>query len=984
MILKSWAIGFLAVLLLPALNLDAQHVLPGPVTNLQAEVRLPGGTVIHLSWAAADSGTDYEVWRSATGDFAQAEKVNTVRGAVKYDDDLTRAGTSYTYWVKGANAEGVGLASFPVTAVQTNQLWAVPFAGAVFAAPLVATNGTVFLFSRTASGRGELAAYQPDGSRLWVFQCDGWPAQSGVIAPNGNIVFSTEDAAGAIYAVSSVGELVWRTPLNRGMYSALAVDAYGTSYVLADDTSSSTSLYALSTDGVLLWRASVSGSRMDRPSIGLDGTVFAATSMELRALEHGGSTRWKLALPPRRNWFPPALGANGDLHTGLSGPPAPSFLRVAESGLVRASNTLSGVSWNVPREPALSSDGRILFIAERTTALCLNSSGVPIWTNRFSTGFTDPWTAVPAFDALGNAYVISATEVVVINQQGEGAGRFEIPSPPTAPPVLSPNGALYIVSNQRLRALPALAGLDSKSPWPMFRGNPQGTACLQRQTDPPLAPALLPARPFANKVQIESQPSSPPAALVLYRGTATNFADATLIARGRAGELFADDTNAAPGVAYYYWARLENAGGASALSGPVLARAIEVPVKWSVQIPDLTATPPAVGGDGTIYTCGTNRLLAISPVDGAQKWEVSGVVGAPMLSSRGEVVLRTGNTVWSLSQAGKTNWAYEGVYAHDAALPAIGPDGRVVFLATPDEIRARSAVGEDLWRNQVTNHALYPLALANDGSAILMDGQTKWVRISPDGATTAIYDLDAYFQVVAPPVIDAEDTLYYPCLNELVAVRADGTNKWKFPLASIHLPVVGADATVFMGHTIRSRVKAVSAIKPDGTLGWTFEVGDSTTVHLVLSGEALLIAAAGTNLFALDTRSGALAWQMNSPNLQPFGPPALDFDGTLYVPSPGALTALQLKAGPSLVGWPMDRQNPRRSACVARAAFPRLSLVPGANALSVLAPEGAILLRSLNLQSWLRIGVQAPADAPIPWPLPADGVNAAFFRAFPP
>jgi hypothetical protein len=166
----------------------------------------------------------------------------------------------------------------------------------------------------------------------------------------------------------------------------------------------------------------------------------------------------------------------------------------------------------------------------------------------------------------------------------------------------------------------------------MYRRNPSGTSCAQKEIIPPSSPVLRPFSPYANRVRIQCEPTEVPASIEMFRSTTTNFMDAVRLVQGRSGESSIDDTNALPGITYFYWVRLQNAGGISAFSGPVAAAGVGVPVKWFSEIPNLAAAAPAISPEGTIYTCGANRLIALNE-DGSTRWQRDGFNGSPMVGS---------------------------------------------------------------------------------------------------------------------------------------------------------------------------------------------------------------------------------------------------------------------------------------------------------------------------------------------------------------
>ena len=108
----------------------------------------------------------------------------------------------------------------------------------------------------------------------------------------------------------------------------------------------------------------------------------------------------------------------------------------------------------------------------------------------------------------------------------------------------------------------------------------------------------------------------------------------------------------------------------------------------------------------------------------------------------------------------------------------ISADGRVIVPFSSDQIDVRTANGMPLWIAQYTNYVLNPPAVAADGSLSLTFGNTGLMRISRDGLEAQNLELGGYCQAVAPPVLDAEGTVYFPCGNSLIATRANGSNKW--------------------------------------------------------------------------------------------------------------------------------------------------------------------------------------------------------------
>jgi hypothetical protein len=279
---------------------------------------------------------------------------------------------------------------------------------------------------------------------------------------------------------------------------------------------------------------------------------------------------------------------------------------------------------------------------------------------------------------------------------------------------------------------------------------------------------------------------------------------------------------------------------------------------------------------------------------------------------------------------------------------------------------------------------------------------TKLIRLNSDGSTNAVLALSDSFQSVVAPVLDADGTVYLRAGQYLVATRTDGSMKWKLTSAESMQspPAVGPDGTVFAGRSLTNSAwvagstqagslarydQQIVAVRSDGSIRWAYTVGATPSSPALAANGTLLVSAAGY-LFALSAEDGALLWQMDAPSGLTFGSPILDVDGILYVPMTGGLMAMEFTSGPAMSPWPMHRQNPRQSACLARLAAPQARILltkPGLAELELLAPGGAIVLTSQDLHHWQRVRWQPQSSQPMAWPLNI-GEPMGFYRVWSP
>jgi len=329
--------------------------------------------------------------------------------------------------------------------------------------PALDSNGVIYI---TTSG-GELFAFNPDGTRRWVFGSGFESVSTPAVSGDGSVVFGSRNHR--LYSVSATGRKRWEFKTAGWVDASPAIDADGTVYVGSWDKS----FYAVSGDGEKRWEFRTGGPIVSSAAIDDAGHIyFGSHDRKFYAFNPDGSKRWEFATggPITSS---PALGSEGEIY----------FSSV--DGLLHALNSDGSRRWQLrtggitASSPVIGPDGTI-FISVNQTHCAITAEGKLKWRRGF-------WNAPP--DAFGeNAAAVLADDSVVFT----GADNFvmTVPTdkgdvewwwnywlfgPGYSSPLVAPNGVIYVAGLfGRLEALQHNAPL-ANSPWPTFRGNSQRT-----------------------------------------------------------------------------------------------------------------------------------------------------------------------------------------------------------------------------------------------------------------------------------------------------------------------------------------------------------------------------------------------------------------------------------------------------------------------------------------------------------------------------
>ena len=269
--------------------------------------------------------------------------------------------------------------------------------------------------------------------------------------------------------------------------------------------------------------------------------------------------------------------------------------------------------------------------------------------------------------------------------------------------------------------------------------------------------------------------------------------------------------------------------------GDLIALYPDGTLKWKYELDgQILGSTPAIAEDGTIYVgAWDNYLYAMNP-DGTRKWKFNArsadISSSPAIADDGTIYF---GTLWNLGDGGKIfavnpdgteKWYYQTGY-HVSSCPAIGNDGTIYIGSGDDYLYAMWSNGSLRWRFKTGDWIKGPPSIADDGTIYIGSfdgylyalypntGTMKWKCRIGDGSETN-------------PSIANDGTIYIGG-NKLYAVYPNGTLKWSFSIGDgfIHTsaPAISADGTIYFGTDDTGYIYAVN---PDGTQKWRKKIAN--------------------------------------------------------------------------------------------------------------------------------------------------------------
>ncbi len=343
----------------------------------------------------------------------------------------------------------------------------------VFCSPTIAPNGTIYI----GDNDGKIYAVNPEGWIEWSYEVGGIVYSSPTIGPDGTIYVGTSwesgPCSGAVYAIYSNGELIWRYPnpdsgpeyiLN--IASSPAIDTVYDAIYIGGSCMNPWGgiLYAINlNDGTLkyefepdptngsAWMPASPAIREDGMIIIGDysnpkGVIWAINPADFSVYDKiavGGDIRSSAAIDSDRDRI--YFGNSED--TGCN-------LWAYDYNLEKVWEFPTGD--HVPGSPAIGSDGTIYIGSYDNNLYAINPGGTEKW--HYATG--GRIFSSPAIDANNTVYVGSLDhKVYAINSDGTLKWRYDTEGAVYSSPAIGNDGAIYVGSTDgHLHAIGNVSG----------------------------------------------------------------------------------------------------------------------------------------------------------------------------------------------------------------------------------------------------------------------------------------------------------------------------------------------------------------------------------------------------------------------------------------------------------------------------------------------------------------------------------------------
>lgn len=338
-------------------------------------------------------------------------------------------------------------------------------------------------------------------------------------------------------------------------------------------------------------------------------------------------------------------------------------------------------------------------------------------------------------------------------------------------------------------------------------------------------------------------------------------------------------------------------------------------VKWSFNTGGPIVGSPAIA-DGTVYVASLGTwLYAIDQQTGTEKWKLQSrmpIASSPAVAdglvyyvaSTGALAaidVATGQLAWVFAGDFERKFEAKGLHGYPGAAQTI-PDAWDVFTSSPAvangkvyygagdgnvyAVNAKTGILQWKFATGDVVHASPAVAGGSvfigswDGNLYALDADTgtqKWVF---EAGRDPVYHNQVGFQSSAAVV---DGVVYVGCRDAHVYAidAATGRKKWDYPTSKSWVNSTPAvrNGVVYAGTSDTARLMALDA--RTGRLRWLFDAKAYIFSSAALAGELAFIGSHNGKLYAVNTTTGALAWEFQTEASKRDSMKLLNPDGSL-------------------------------------------------------------------------------------------------------
>jgi len=171
----------------------------------------------------------------------------------------------------------------------------------------------------------------------------------------------------------------------------------------------------------------------------------------------------------------------------------------------------------------------------------------------------------------------------------------------------------------------------------------------------------------------------------------------------------------------------------------------------------------------------------------------------PTLTRRGQIALASGQLLTLLDPRGQLRRQVS-LGGRASSPAAVADDGTIWVTTIEGALVAVDAGGRVRSRTELGSRSAMGFAVGHDGAVRVPTLNAGLVCVDPDGTTR--WTVPSSIRIHGPVVIDEDDTTLMVVRDRVIAVEADGTERWRFVVGNgNHLgqsPVLGADGTIYV------------------------------------------------------------------------------------------------------------------------------------------------------------------------------------------